>query len=68
MEHFRVTLETGKHSSTSRVLYVRAENIMDAYIVGNKVRYGKLKKVTPITYEEYMKGVDKKYSSSTRKL
>lgn len=64
MLHFKVDLETGKKHSGSRTLYVREENIVDAFKIGNKIKYGTLKSVIPITYEEYMKGVDKKYTPS----
>jgi|TARA_Y100000034_G_C6608189_1_gene264795 hypothetical protein len=61
MEHFRVVVELGKKRSQSRVLYVRADNIIDAMIVGKKVRGGKPISVSPITYKEYMRGVHAKY-------
>ena len=54
-------MEIGKKGSVGRTLYVRAENIIDAMVIGKKIRYGKTKSITPISYKEYMKGVDKKY-------
>lgn len=59
--HFKVQLELGKKGSIGRTLYVRADNIMDAMTIGKKIRGGKTKSIIPISYKEYMKGVDKKY-------
>ena len=67
-EHFKVTLETGKKRSRRRILYVKtgrdegADGIMHAYTVGKKIRGATIMCVIPITFDQYMKGVDQKYS------
>ena len=61
MAHFKIELSVGKKGSNSRVLHVRAEDIIGAMDIGRKVRYSKIMKVEPITYKEYMKGVHSKY-------
>ena len=60
---FKIKLETGKKGSESRNLFVRADSIIGAMDISNKVRGSKLKEITPITYEEYMAGVRKKYDN-----
>lgn len=62
MGHFKINLETGKKGSCSRILYVRAVDIIHALGISKKIRYSKLRSIVPISYEEYMKGVDKKYA------
>ena len=37
--HFKVQMEIGKKGSVGRTLYVRAENIIDAMVIGKKIRY-----------------------------
>ena len=61
MKHFKIVLETGKKKSSSRVMYVKASDIIDALTISKKVRGGRLTSINPITYAEYMTGVDKKY-------
>ncbi|MBC8408600.1 MAG: hypothetical protein H8E12_07770 [Rhodobacteraceae bacterium] len=63
MEHFRVVVELGKKRSESRVLYVRADNIIDAMTVGRKLRGGNPITAHPISYKDYMSGVSKKYDN-----
>ena len=59
--HFRLSLTLGKKGSQSRVLHVRANDIMDAMTIGKKIRGGRIKTVETISYEDYMKGVHAKY-------
>ena len=68
MAHFKVELSVGKKGSISRVLHVRAEDIIGAMDIGRKVRYSKIMKVEPITYKEYMIGVHKKYDPKPWKI
>ena len=68
MEHFKIVLETGKKRSSGRILYVRAGDIMDALTISKKIRGANLVQILPINYEEYMKGVDKKYDSSYKQV
>jgi hypothetical protein len=67
MAHFKVNLSIGKKGSISRVLHVRAEDAIGAMDIGRKIRYGKVLKVEPITYKEYMIGVHKKYDPDSWK-
>ena len=60
--HFRVSLTLGKKGSQTRVLHVRANDIMDAMTIGKKIRGGRINTVETISYEDYMKGVHAKYS------
>ncbi len=64
MKHFKIVLETGKKKSSSRVMYVKAGDIIDALTISKKIRGGNLTSISPITYKEYMAGVDKKYDKS----
>lgn len=64
MKHFKILLETGKKFSSSRALYVKANNASDAMSISNKIRYSKLTYVKEINLEEYMKGISKKYSNN----
>ncbi len=66
--HFRVTLSVGKKGSQSRVLHVRANDILDAMTIGKKIRGGRLSTIETITYKEYMKGVHAKYEQPRWKL
>ena len=59
--HFRVSLTVGKKGSQSRVLHVRANDIMDAMTIGKKIRGGRINLIESISYEDYMKGVHAKY-------
>ena len=59
--HFRLVISIGKKGSQSRVLHVRAQDIIDAMTIGKKIRGGSIKTVEIISYKEYMKGVHKKY-------
>tara|TARA_Y100000310_G_scaffold255532_1_gene263001 strand:- start:37 stop:246 length:210 start_codon:yes stop_codon:yes gene_type:complete len=59
--HFRVSLTVGKKGSQSRVLHVRANDIMDAMTIGKKIRGGRINHIESISYEDYMKGVHAKY-------
>ena len=61
MEHYKVVIEYGKKKSLSRVMFVRAHDIVEAMGIGYKVKGGKPISVKPVTFKEYMKGVDKKY-------
>ncbi len=67
--HFKVTLETGKKRSENRILFVKAgqgdeaNGILHAYTIGKKIRDSRIVAVIPVSYEAYMKGVDKKYST-----
>ena len=61
MNHFKIQLETGKKKSSGRTLYVRANDIMDALTISKKIRGANMISINPITYKEYMSGVDKKY-------
>jgi|GEM_PF-2555064 len=67
MDYFKIILETGKKKSTSRIMYIRAVNAVDAMLISNKVRGARLVSIHSITYEDYMKGVDKKYTSNLHK-
>jgi len=64
MKHFKIVLETGKKKSSSRVMYVKALDIIDALTISKKIRGGHLTSIIPITYKQYMSGVDKKYDSN----
>jgi len=59
--HFRVSLTLGKKGSQSRVLHVRANDIIDAMVIGKKIRGGRINTIEAISYEAYMKGVHAKY-------
>lgn len=61
MNHFKISLETGKNLSESRILFVRANDIIDALNISKKIRDSHLSYLIPISYEDYMKGVSKKY-------
>ncbi len=61
MNHFRIYLETGKKRSNGREMHVKAPDIIAAMDISKKIRGSTLKSIVPETYEEYMKGVDKKY-------
>lgn len=54
-------MTTGKKLNRDKIMHVRAENICGALEISKKVR-GKLNHIVPITYEQYMTGVDQKYS------
>jgi hypothetical protein len=62
MKHFKILLETGKKLSTSRAIYVKANDAGAALNISNKIRYSKLTYLREIDTEEYMKGVSGKYS------
>lgn len=64
MNHFKISLETGKKLSESRILYVRTESIIDALNISKKIRDSHLQEIKPISYEDYMKGVSKKYDKA----
>lgn len=66
MNHFRIYLETGKKRSNGREMFVRAPDILAAMDISKKVRGSTLKSIIPITFDEYMKGVDKKYDRPSR--
>ncbi|MBC8436841.1 hypothetical protein H8D85_00805 [bacterium] len=66
MEHFRVVVEHGKKKSQSRVMYVRADDIIAAMTIGKKVKGGNPVNISPITYKEYMQGVSSKYDNKDR--
>lgn len=61
MAHFKIELSIGKKRSSSRVLHVRADDIIGAMDIGRKVRYSSIVRVDPISYKEYMQGVHSKY-------
>jgi len=63
MNHYKIVLETGKKRSNSRILYVRSKDIVGALNISKKIRDSSLISIDPITYQVYMKGVDKKYKS-----
>lgn len=67
MQHFKIVLETGKKRSSGRTMYVRAEDIMDALTISKKIRNSSLASISPITFEHYMEGVDKKYDARPAK-
>jgi hypothetical protein len=61
MKYFKLSLETGKKHSIGRIVVVRAGDIIEAYGISKKFRKARCMSVTPITHEEYMQGVSKKY-------
>jgi len=63
MNYFRISLEVGKKHSVSKTIYVRGEQITDAYTISKKIRGGNLKAINTITQDEYLKGVDQKYDA-----
>jgi|APSaa5957512535_1039671.scaffolds.fasta_scaffold32217_4 hypothetical protein len=63
MNHYKIILETGKKRSDSRILYVRSQDIVGALNISKKIRDSSLIRIDPITYQAYMKGVDRKYES-----
>jgi len=66
MQHFRISLETGKKLSESRILYVRGNDIIDALNISKKIRDSHLSTIIPVSYEDYMKGVSKKYDKKAK--
>lgn len=67
MNYFRISLETGKKQNLERILFVRASNIIAAMDISKKIRGSTLKSIAPISFENYMKGVSKKYDQPTKK-
>lgn len=61
MNHFKISIETGKKLSIGRIIYVRSPDIIAALDISKKFRGASLKSIVPITFEEYMNGVSKKY-------
>ena len=67
MQHFKISLETGKNLSESRVLFVRTDDIIGALNISKKIRDSHLSNIIPVSYEDYMKGVSKKYDETKAK-
>ena len=60
--YFRATLEVGKKKKDERIMFIAAKSIVDAMDVTRKIRWSRLMILIPVTHEDYMKGVDKKYT------
>lgn len=67
MNHFRIYLETGKKRSNEREMFVRAPDILAAMDISKKIRGSTLKSIIPITFDQYMTGVDKKYDQPKKR-
>ena len=62
MKHFKITLEID-NGSLCRKVYVKREDIIEAYEVAKKIRSSRILSIVPITYDRYMEGVASKYSN-----
>ncbi len=59
--YFKAQLEVGKHKD-ERIMHISARDIIHAMDITKKIRnVRRLVSLSPISYEDYMKGVDKKY-------
>ena len=63
MKHYRISVSLGKKGNSSRRVFVRGTDIMDAYDISKKIRGARMHTIVSITYEEYMRGVASKYES-----
>lgn len=66
MAYFKAIIETGKKTRYERAVFIQRKDIIDAYDVTKKIRYGKLQLLKPVSRKEYMKGIDKKYDDTTK--
>ena len=62
MKHFKILLEIDK-GSICRNVFVKREDIIEAYDVAKKIRSSRILSIVPITYDQYMAGVSLKYSN-----
>jgi len=63
MKHFKIVLEID-NGSQCRKVYVKREDIIEAYDVAKKIRSSRMLSIIPITYDQYMEGVSLKYSKN----
>jgi hypothetical protein len=57
--YFKANLEI--EEKDEKVLFIAALNIVQAMDITRKIRKSRIKILKPITYEEYMQGIDLKY-------
>lgn len=67
MSYYKAILEIGRKKKHERVMYIQRPTILEALDVTKKIRSSDLQRIEPISYEEYMKGVDKKYDKKKKK-
>lgn len=60
--YFRANLEVGRKKKDERIMFISARSIIGAMDITKKIRWSRLIELVPVTYEDYMKGVDKKYT------
>ena len=63
MKHFKIVLEID-NGSQCRKVYVKREDIIEAYDIAKKIRSSRMLSIIPITYDQYMEGVSLKYSKN----
>ena len=65
--YFKACLEikNRKDQIDERVMFIQATDIVRAMDITKKIRYSKFKTILPINKEEYMRGVDLKYTNTS---
>lgn len=61
MKHFKIILETDGNCKT---VFVKRMDIIEAYDVSKKIRSKRLLSIVPVSYNDYMEGVSRKYSNN----
>jgi len=60
LEYYKILVEQGKKRSYTKSTHVKVNNILEAMDI-NKKKRAPLLSITPITEEEYMRGISRKY-------
>lgn len=63
--YFKANLEVGKKKKSERILFISAKDIIEAMDTTKRIRWSRMLLLKPINYEEYMKGVDRKYKNQS---
>ncbi len=62
--YFKASLDiVTKTTNDERIMFIQANDIVQAMGITKKIRYSKFKLIEPISRSEYMDGVDKKYTN-----
>lgn len=63
--YFKACLEikNRKNQIDERIMFIQATDIVRAMDITKKVRYSTFKSIIPVSHEEYMRGVDLKYTN-----
>jgi hypothetical protein len=62
MEHYRISMETGKKKKRSKIIYVQVDNILEALDISKKQKAARLFNIIPISREIFEQGRDDKYT------